>query len=282
MSSSKIFRFAPSPNGYLHLGHAYSALFTAYWAKKSGARFLLRIEDIDVARCKPEFAEAIEKDLRWLGLDWEGTVLFQSTRFEAYEKAAGQLRDMGVLYPCFCTRAKIASAATKSDPDGAPIYPGTCKELSNLQIEQRLGEKTPVQWRLDMDKALDLTGIVQIRETQPDPLSSMSERNAEPGRWGDVVLVRKDVPTSYHLGVVIDDDFQNITHITRGKDLLAATDVHRTLQTLLGFFSPIYCHHDLIKDDGDMKLAKSKGAPSLKDLREAGWSAKAIISKLGF
>ena len=279
--SQPLFRFAPSPNGRLHLGHAYSALFTLHLAERLGGIFLLRIEDIDTARCKPEFTEAIFEDLHWLGLRWPEPAWRQSARFEVYKSAANDLRDRGLLYPCFCTRAEIAAAATRTDPDGAPLYPGTCRHIGTDEAARRIAAGQPAQWRLDMDAATEWTGPLAISEMHPDD-GKIEERPADPARWGDVVLVRKDTPTSYHLSVVIDDSAQAITHVTRGRDLYAATDVHRLLQALFGLHSPLYCHHDLITDDEAAKLSKSRGSPTLADMREAGWTATAIRTRLGF
>ena len=281
-TTEPIFRFAPSPNGHLHLGHAYSALYTAHWAAKLGGKFLLRIEDIDTARCKPEFVKSQIDDLHWLGLNWPEPVIHQSNRFESYKAAAQRLRDMDLLYPCFCSRVEIKTASTGTDPDGAPLYPGTCKHLSKTEISQRLANNEPVQWRLNIDEALRRTGILTFTNVQPTPLDRPQIRYAKPERWGDVVLVRKDTPTSYHLSVIVDDAHQNITHVTRGKDLEAATDIHILLQFLLGLPQPLYTHHKLIKDDADIKLSKSKSAQTLKDMREAGWTADAVRTRLGF
>ncbi|HEY8594436.1 MAG TPA: tRNA glutamyl-Q(34) synthetase GluQRS [Devosiaceae bacterium] len=279
--SQPILRFAPSPNGRLHLGHAYSALFTRRWAERMGGIFLLRIEDIDTARCKPEFTEAIFKDLNWLGLHWPEPAWRQSTRFDAYRSAADDLRKRNLLYPCFCTRAEIAGAAARTDPDGAPFYPGTCRNIGAAEATRRMGAGEPVQWRLNMDAATELAGPLAISEMHPDN-GAIGERPADPARWGDVVLVRKDTPTSYHLSVVIDDSAQAISHVTRGRDLYAATDVHRLLQALFGLHSPVYCHHDLIADEDAAKLSKSRGSPTLADMREAGWTADAVRARLGF
>jgi glutamyl-Q tRNA(Asp) synthetase len=280
--SQPIFRFAPSPNGRLHLGHAYSALFTAHWAKKMGGQFLLRIEDIDRARSKPEFVDAIFEDLEWLGLDWPEPVMVQSERFPVYQKAADRLADMGLLYPCFCSRAEIAEKATERDPDGAPLYPGTCKFLSQEEIDARLEKGDTPQYRLDMKSTLAKTGMLTFTSAQPTPVDRPQVRYAKPERWGDVVLQRKDIPTSYHLSVVVDDAAQNVTHVTRGRDLEAATDIHVLLQFLLGLPAPFYTFHKLIKDEAGAKLAKSKGAPTLQSLREAGETPQSIRARLGF
>lgn len=280
--SQPILRFAPSPNGRLHLGHAYSALFTALWADRLGGTLLLRIEDIDAARSKPEFTDAIFADLRWLGLDWPEPVMRQSERLAVYAGFAGRLRDMGLLYPCFCSRTGIAAAAAGTDPDGAPLYPGTCRHLAPMEVERRLAAGEPVQWRLRADAAIGRAGVLTFTVAQPTPLDRPQIRYARPERWGDVVLVRKDTPTSYHLSVIVDDAAQGITHVTRGRDMEAATDIHVLLQFLLGLRSPFYTFHRLILDAAGNKLAKSKGSKSLADLRAEGWTAEDVRRELGF
>jgi glutamyl-Q tRNA(Asp) synthetase len=280
--SEPILRFAPSPNGRLHLGHAYSALFTAHWAERLGGKFLLRIEDTDVARCKPEFTEAIFEDLRWLGLEWPEPVWRQSERFDAYARFAGELRQMGLLFPCFCSRSEIAAAAQGTDPDGAPLYPGTCRHLAPSEVEPRLAEGRDVQWRLHGELAIARAGMLTFTVAQPTPLDRPQIRYARPERWGDVVIQRKDTPTSYHLSVVVDDDAQGVTNVTRGRDMEASTDIHVLLQFLLGLASPVYTFHKLILDDEGRKLAKSRGSETLADLRRAGWTADDVRAKLGF
>jgi glutamyl-Q tRNA(Asp) synthetase len=282
LSVQPILRFAPSPNGLLHLGHAFSALFTWRAAAQLGGTALLRIEDIDLARCKPEFAQAISDDLHWLGLDWPEPVWRQSERLPAYEEAAERLRSMGLLYPCFCSRAEIAANAKDTDPDGAPLYPGTCRHLSDAQIAARLERGDAVQYRLDMNRAVGMVGALSFTIVGPSVLDRPQIRFARPERWGDVVLQRKDVPASYHLSVVVDDAAQGITHVTRGRDMEAATDLHALLQFLLALPSPIYCFHKLILGEDGKKLSKSRGSPSLRDLREAGWTAETVRSELGF
>ena len=287
MPSQPIFRFAPSPNGYLHLGHAYSALFTQRAAATVDGVTLLRIEDIDVTRCKPEFDTAIREDLEWLGYPFPEPVMRQSERFPIYEATAAKLRQAGLIYPCFCSRAEIAAQATERDPEGAPLYPGTCRHLAPAEVETRLAAGHPVQWRLNMQLAQEEIGdILVIREcpvTDCDVLFSEERpRPCEPGRWGDVVLVRKETPTSYHLSVVVDDAEQGVTHVTRGMDLHAATDIHVLLQALLGLPSPLYAHHGLITDGLDMKLSKSDGVQPLRALRESGWSSEQVWRRLGF
>ncbi len=277
-----ILRFAPSPNGFLHLGHAYSALFSCHWARKMGADFLLRIEDIDILRSKPQYIEAIKQDLAWLGIKWLEPIMLQSTRFDIYKEATKKLNALSVLYPCFCTRSEIANNAEQKDPDGAPLYNKTCKNLNKDKITKKMAQNIPYILRLDMDKAIAITNELKINIAMPNPSSKPKTIIAKPRKWGDVVIVRKDIPTSYHLSVIIDDDAQNITHVTRGKDLEEATHVHRVLQSLLGLDNPIYTYHTLIKDDTNMKLAKSNSSTSLRDLRESGISAQEIISQFKF
>lgn len=280
--SEPILRFAPSPNGRLHLGHAFSALFTARCASQLGGKFLLRIEDTDVTRCKPEFTGAIFEDLRWLGLDWPEPVWRQSERFPVYAGFARRLKQMDLLFPCFCSRSQIAAASHGLDPDGAPLYPGTCRHLQAAEVNKRLARGDEVQWRLNSDRAVALAGILTFTVAQPTPLDRPQIRYARPERWGDVVLQRKHTPTSYHLSVVVDDDAQGITHVTRGRDMETSTDVHVLLQFLLGLSSPIYTFHRLILDDEGRKLAKSKGSASLAELRDAGWNAADVRKELGF
>jgi len=265
-----IFRFAPSPNGYLHLGHAYSALFTWNAAAKADGEVLLRIEDIDIGRCRREYVEQIFDDLTWLGLSWREPVRVQSEHFDDYRDAADVLSRKGLLYPCFCTRKQISAHAQGDfDLDGAVRYPGTCKHLSADEVAQRKSNGEAFALRLDMAKALTVTGPVE------QTFSELKE-------WGDVVLVRKDVPTSYHLSVVVDDALQGVTHVTRGVDMYAATAVHLVLQRLLGLPSPHYQHHELIKDDVGRKLAKSLEDQSLKDLRAGGLKVADLLKLAGF
>ena len=282
MKNQNIIRFAPSPNGFLHLGHAYSALLCFNLAKKLNAKFLLRIEDIDITRSKETYIKAIYDDLNWLGLEWERLVLLQSKNFLAYKKAAKQLKKMQLLYPCFCTRKEIAKNSRIKDPDGAPIYTGRCKSLTESQISKKLEIKTPVQWRLDMKKAILQTGELNYPAMQTDPLAKPTSQKTDPIKWGDVIIARKDFPTSYHLSVVVDDAAQNITHIIRGKDLEKATDIHVQLQKLLDLPTPKYFHHDLILDDEKNKLSKSKGSASIRDLRELGILVSEIHKRFGF
>lgn len=281
-SSRPVLRFAPSPNGRLHLGHACSALYTWNAAALLGGTTLLRIEDIDAERSKPEFTASIFEDLTWLGLDWPQPVLQQSTRMELYAQAGNRLRDQGLLYPCFCSRSEIAAAATATDPDGAPLYPGTCRHLDPaIQIE-RLERGDLVQFRLDTARAMDRVGMLTFTAVGPLVTDRPQVRYARPERWGDVVLQRKGTPTSYHLSVVVDDAAQGITHVTRGRDMEAATDIHALLQMLLALPSPIYNFHRLILDDEGRKLAKSRGSESLADLRAKGWTPGDVRRAVGF
>jgi glutamyl-Q tRNA(Asp) synthetase len=287
MTGAPVFRFAPSPNGPLHLGHALSALVSYDMAKRLGGRFLLRIEDIDVGRCREEHVDAIYADLAWLGLAWEEPVLRQSQHFGSYAQAAQWLESQGLLYPCFATRSEIAAAATPgaADPDGAPLYPGLHKGLSRAEIEARIGKGEAYALRLDMPRAAatareKLAGK-PLTFTELDDAGEPNVREAQPERWGDAVILRKDVPASYHLAVVVDDARQGITHVTRGRDLYAATDLHRLLQVLLGLPEPLYHHHRLLTDEAGRKLAKSDGDTGLSALREAGIAAAEIRARVG-
>lgn len=287
MRDRPVFRFAPSPNGELHLGHALSALDGYEQARAAGGRFLLRIEDIDIARTRPEFVAGIFADLRWLGLEWEELVLFQSQRRDAYHAAAAHLEDLGLLYPCFATRSQIEAAVKDgaSDPDGAPLYPGLWKERTVHEIDRERAAGASAALRIDMAAALKL--VTEKLRGAPLTFVEMAEDGtrqtveAHPERWGDAVIVRKDVPTSYHLAVVVDDAWQGVTHVTRGRDLYAATDLHRLLQVLLGLPEPIYRHHRLIVDETGRKLAKSAGDTSLRSLRERGVSIVEVRRILG-
>lgn len=275
-----VFRFAPSPNGRMHLGHAYSAWLNAEMAARLGGRFLLRLEDIDTTRCTPKLAQACLDDLAWLGLSWEAPVRVQSKHFDDYTAAFGTLKAAGLVYPCFCTRREVANASTAHDPDGAPLYPGTCRALTDQEAQVRMAAGKPHSWRLKMDAAL---GTVKepLSYAWFDPNNGAEEAViAYPERWGDVVLVRKETPTSYHLSVVVDDAIQAITHVVRGRDLDAATDVHVLLQRLLDLPPPRYFHHGLIPDDMGGKLAKSRGSESLADLRKRGVTAAKVREML--
>jgi glutamyl-Q tRNA(Asp) synthetase len=281
-----VFRFAPSPNGELHLGHALSALIGYEQAKAASGRFLLRIEDIDVGRTRPEFAAGIFGDLRWLGVEWEVPVVFQSTRMPAYRAAARRLKALGVLYRCFATRSEIEAAAggIERDPDGAPLYPGLWRNRPERDVTDLLAAGQPYALRIDIAKARQLAA--SIRGGRPITFVEAGGGTpqlveARPERWGDAVMVRKDVATSYHVAVVVDDAWQGVTHVTRGRDLYPATDLHRLLQVLLGLPEPIYYHHRLIVDREGRKLAKSARDTSLRSLRERGVSADEVRSIVG-
>ena len=277
-----ILRFAPSPNGHLHLGHAYSALFTAFWAEQMGGTFLLRLEDTDPTRCKPDFAQAILEDLRWLGLSWPEPVMVQSRHFSLYAEYAERLHAMDLLYPCFCSRSEISQSAIGIDPDGAPLYGGTCRYLAPETIAERLQRGDPVQYRIDGQRAMARGGLLTYTVAGPTPLDRPQIRYARPEVWGDVVIQRKETPTSYHLSVVVDDAAQGITHVTRGRDMEASTDIHVLLQFLLGLPSPVYTFHKLITGEDGKKLSKSKGSKSLRMLKAEGWSASDVRTRLGF
>lgn len=271
-------RFAPSPTGALHLGHAFSALQAHDFARNRGGRFLLRIEDIDGTRSRPEHVRGIIDDLGWLGLTWDGPVLFQSQRLDLYAAALDRLKAMGVAYPCFCTRKDIAaSASAPHGPEGI-VYPGTCRTLEP-PVRARLLDDRPHAWRLDMAAALArlASGQTNLDLTWTDHGHPVA---ASPAAFGDIVLARKDAPVSYHLAVTVDDAAQGITDVVRGADLFAATHVHRLLQALLGLPTPAYHHHPLIADDQGRRLAKRHGAPALADLRAAGGDPRAIAAAL--
>jgi len=269
--TTPVFRFAPSPNGFLHLGHAASALLNARLAAESGGRFLLRIEDIDTTRCKPIFETAIREDLAWLGLRWEEPVMRQSERFGCYRERLAELEVREMLYPCFCSRRQIAANAAGSarDPDGAPLYGGQCRNLSPREVQARKVAGQHFLLRLAMDRALAaIEG--PITWTELDRRGARRSVIAQPHLWGDVVLLRKEFPASYHLTVVIDDAAQGVTDVVRGEDLFASTAVHRLLQALFGLPEPRYRHHPLLRNPAGEKLSKSANSPSLRDLRAKG------------
>ncbi|ROT96615.1 tRNA glutamyl-Q(34) synthetase GluQRS [Altererythrobacter sp. FM1] len=260
----EITRFAPSPNGSLHLGHAYAAIVAHDIAMARGGQFIVRLEDIDGARSRPELATEFAEDLAWLGLEWKA-VPAQSTRLASYADAAERLRVDGLLYPCTCTRADIAAAATVHGPEG-PVYPGTCRGRSV--------DPTGAAWRLDVAKAMELAGPLSWE----DELASI--QRARPDLLGDVVLVRKDAPASYHLAATLDDAADGVTLVTRGRDLFSATHVHRLLQHLLGLPVPRWHHHPLLLDESGEKLAKRRGSPSLADRRKTGEDGAALAQAL--
>lgn len=284
-----VFRFAPSPNGYLHLGHALSALMNFDLARAAGGRFLLRIEDIDTTRCRPDLEAAIYQDLAWLGLSWEEPVRRQSEHFSEYRAALEQLDRLGLVYPSFESRAEIAQLVAKReavgpwprDPDGAPLYPGNAKAMTATERAARMAAGEPFALRLDMAAAIVRAGSLSWREDGAGPQGETGVVPADPATWGDVILARKETPTSYHLAVVVDDAAQGITHIVRGRDLFAATSVHRLLQTLLGLPEPIYHHHRLILDADGRKLAKSSRSTALRELRLRGVSPGEIRRMVG-
>ena len=275
---SRILRFAPSPNGYLHLGHAYSALLNFDMARELGGRLLLRIEDIDAERCRPEYEAAIYEDLHWLGVRWEEPVRRQSAQFSDYATAIDRLETDGLLYPSFESRRELAALAAEldrqggwpRDPDGAPIYPGRGRRLSATERRRRRDAGEPFALRLAMDKAVAGAGVLTWTETGAGPAGQTGAITAAPQMWGDVVLARKDSPASYHLAAVIDDALQGVTDIVRGQDLFWATGIHRLLQVLLGLPEPTYHHHKLILDEAGQKLSKSTAATGVRELRAAG------------
>ncbi len=281
MVTRPVFRFAPSPNGELHLGHALSALTGFEMAQRFSGRFLVRIEDIDTQRTREAHVTQILDDLAWLGLTWEKPVVRQSQRFAVYAAAADKLKRMGLLFPCWATRREIEDAAAANpigtDPDGAPLYAGLSKSLKPDEVARRLASGEPYCLRLDMARALE--EVKRRLGRQPLTFTELDESGthpqtiqAAPERWGDAVIMRKDTPSSYHLSVVTDDAAQGITHVTRGRDLFAATDLHRLLQVVLGLPEPVYHHHRLVLGADGRKLAKSLRDTSLRQLREDGAS----------
>jgi glutamyl-Q tRNA(Asp) synthetase len=270
-----VFRFAPSPNGYLHLGHAFSALTDYARCEAAGGRFLLRIEDIDRTRCRPEYETAIYEDLAWLGLAWETPVRRQSEHMADYASALSRLEAMGLIYPSFLSRTEVAAAGIGRDPDGAPLYPGTDRDLPREEAEARIATGAPYALRLRMDDAIRAAGAGLVWHEDD------TEVSAEPPAWGDVVIARKETPTSYHLSVVVDDAAQGVTHVVRGRDIYHGTSVHVLLQRLLGFPSPHYHHHRLILDAAGRKLSKSDRDTSLRSLRESGKTPADIRALIG-
>jgi glutamyl-Q tRNA(Asp) synthetase len=269
-------RFAPSPTGRLHLGHAHSALFAWSEAKRQAGRFLLRIEDIDRARCRAEFEAGILEDLRWLGLSWAEPVRRQSEHFADYAAALRRLEEMGVLYPCFCSRAEIAAAGQAPHGLEHGGYPGTCRGLDPGLRAARIAAGRPYALRLDAAEAALRTGPLAFTDGTHGTVP------VDPGLLGDVVLARKDTPTSYHLAVTVDDALQEVTLVTRGEDLLPATHVHRLLQALLGLPEPAYRHHPLLTDESGKRLSKRHGALALRALREAGLNPAQARARAGF
>ncbi len=270
-------RFAPSPTGRLHLGHVLAARVAHSLARQDGGVFLLRHEDIDGPRVREEFYAGIEEDLRWLGLDWDSEPLRQTTRIAAYEAALQTLRERCLVYPCFCTRREIQEewARMGAAPQGSdgPAYPGTCRGLPVDLAMAKIAACMPFAWRLDSEKAAAVTGPLRFHDLR------FGEIPVNPALLGDVVLARKDIGTAYHLAVVVDDAFQQITHVTRGEDLLASTHVHRQLQALLGLPEPAYLHHPLVLDEQGRRLAKRHDSLSVAALRESGWSSCEVLSR---
>jgi len=284
-----VFRFAPSPNGYLHLGHAFSALLNFDLARQAGGRLLLRMEDIDPARCKPEFEAAICEDLAWLGIEWETPVRRQSEHFADFHAATDRLAAQGLLYPSFESRAEIARLVAAEqvagkwphDPDGVPLYPGVARSLSAERVAELRRAGSPTALRLDMAAARRRSGELSWVEQGRGPSGETGTVHARPEAWGDVVLARKETPTSYHLSVVIDDALQGVTEVVRGQDLFWSTSVHRLLQQLLGLPQPRYRHHPLLRDERGAKLAKSNGATSLREFRASGVTPVEIRAMAG-
>jgi glutamyl-Q tRNA(Asp) synthetase len=272
-------RFAPTPSGYLHVGHAYAALVAWEAARAVGGRYLLRMEDIDRQRCRPEFERGICDDLRWLGLTWDGPVVRQSDRMALYDQALTQLDRLGVVYPCFCTRrrirAEIAHAGQAPHGVAEAVYPGICRSLEVAERRRRIQAGEAFALRLDVARALELTGPLGWSDVRAGTVA------ARPEVLGDVVLARKDIPTSYHLAVTIDDARQGVTLVTRGEDLFEATHVHRLLQALLGLRPPRYYHHNLVTDANGVRLAKRNQATTLRLLRQSGRTPDDVWRLLG-
>lgn len=266
-------RFAPSPTGRLHLGHAMAAWVAHALARAHGGTFLLRHEDIDATRVREEFYHAIETDLRWLGLAWDETPMRQSSRASAYEEALEKLRSSGFAYPCFCTRREINETAAPHGPEG-PLYPSTCRSLSAEERHGKIASGQPHAWRLDSLAASQDAGPLFFTDLLHGTIP------VDPTALGDVVLARKDIGIAYHLAVVVDDAFQNITHVTRGDDLLSSTHVHRLLQKLLGYAEPLYLHHPLVLDENGKRLAKRHDALSISAMSETGVTAAEILARV--
>lgn len=284
-----VFRFAPSPNGFLHLGHARSALLNFDLARQSGGRLLLRIEDIDTTRCRPEYEQAIYEDLAWLGLTWEEPVRRQLEHLALYREAVDRLIRDGLLYPAFESRAEIGRLVDAQDragpwprdPDGALVYPGTGRHLAMEERDRNMSSGAPYALRLDMEAAVARAGTLFWTEQGAGPGGETGQVPARAGQWGDVILARKDTPTSYHLSVVIDDALQGVTDVVRGQDLFWATGVHRLLQELLGLPQPVYRHHALVLDEAGQKLSKSTRSTALRDLRAGGTTPEEVRRLVG-
>jgi glutamyl-Q tRNA(Asp) synthetase len=286
---SRILRFAPSPNGYLHLGHAYSALLNHDMAREFGGRLLLRIEDIDAERCRPEYEAAIYEDLRWLGIAWQEPVRRQSEHLDDYASAIAELERQGLVYPSFESRRELTALVAgldrqrpwPRDPDGVPIYPGRARKLPAAERARRRASGESFALRLAMDAAMARAGALGWSEAGAGPHGQTGRVVAAPQMWGDVVVARKECPTSYHLAAVVDDALQGVTDVVRGQDLFWSTSIHRLLQALLGLPEPAYHHHKLILDDQGQKLSKSTKATGLRELRAAGASALDIRRMVG-
>jgi glutamyl-Q tRNA(Asp) synthetase len=284
-----VFRFAPSPNGYLHLGHAFSALLNFDLAREGGGELLLRIEDIDPSRCRSEFEEAIYQDLTWLGLAWAHQVRRQSAHLADYRQALEKLIALGLVYPAFESRTEIARLVAQKeakapwprDPDGAPLYPGTARALPPDERERLFRSGAPYALRLDMAAACARAGELSWSERGEGPQGERGTVAALPEAWGDVIVARKETPTSYHLAVVVEDALQGVTDVVRGQDLFWSTSVHRLLQQLLGLPPPVYRHHRLIRDASEQKLSKSTAATGLRELRAAGVTPAEIRRRVG-
>ncbi len=285
-----VFRFAPSPNGHLHLGHALSALVNFDMARAAGGRFLLRMEDIDATRCRPEFEAAIVEDLAWLGIEWEQPVRRQSEHFDEYRAALGKLQAMRLTFPSFESRAEIAHMVGDRDvrerwprdPDGVPVYPGAARQMKEPDRQTRIERGDPYAIRLDIEKATEWAGPLRWSETGKGPSGESGDIAADPAAWGDVIVGRKETPSSYHLSVVIDDALQGVTHVVRGLDLFWSTSVHRMLQALLDLPTPSYHHHRLILDADGKKLSKSTKATGLRELRSQGMTSADIRRLVNF
>lgn len=274
-------RFAPSPTGRLHVGHGWSALLAMDLARARGGSFRLRIEDIDGTRSRPEHVAGIVEDLRWLGIAWDGDIVFQSARLDHYQSALERLKAMGLLYPCFCTRADIAASATAPHGPEGPVYPGTCRWLNDAHRASRIAAGHPHAWRIDMARAVARAGPLQWHALPLPPNDDAATAvPAEPLAAGDVVLGRKDAPASYHLSCTLDDAAMGVTHILRGEDLRPATDIHRLIQTLLDLPSPLYVHHPLLVGPDGKRLAKRDGSIGLADLRAEGMDPRRLADDL--
>ncbi len=286
---SRVLRFAPSPNGYLHLGHAYSALLNYDRAREHGGRLLLRVEDIDAERCRPEYEAAIHDDLAWLGISWQLPVRRQSEHFADYAAAIAELESQGLLYPSFESRRELAALVTERerhgrwprDPDGVPIYAGRGRKMPAAERQRRRDAGEPFALRLAMDAAVARAGVLTWSESGAGPHGQSGVVTAAPQMWGDIVLARKELPTSYHLAVVLDDALQGVTDVVRGQDLFWATAIHRLLQVLLGLPEPAYHHHKLILDTEGHKLSKATQSTSLRELRAAGATPADIRRMVG-